>query len=159
MQIDIQEAARLTGKNGATIRRLTKKPASKPYVKVVAGKLLIERDYLFNNYPPIQAVNEPVYANAQEPIQSIDKSLLEAKEQTIQILRQDIEGKEKTIAQLLERTREQNIIIQSIQDKIKALPAPADHRTTSDGYSPFEKGAIACLVAILLSLLYYLFFA
>jgi len=161
MHIDIQEAARLTGKNDATIRRLTKKPVSEPHVKTSEGKIYIEQDYLFSNYPPIQPVSEPMHLHMQAPTQAPDNSLLDAKDETIRILRQDVEGKEKVINQLLERTREQNIIIQSIQEKMRTLPASVESRNIeqSGGYSGFEKGAFFCLLAVILSLLYFLFFS
>ena len=55
--ISLQEAADLTGKNIMTIRRLTKKPGSKPYTKLDAteNKWYIDKSYLFTKYPSIQS--------------------------------------------------------------------------------------------------------
>lgn len=165
MHLDIQQAARLTNKNDTTIRRLIKQPTSKPYVRVTNGKLYIDQSYLFGIYPPVQEASPPVqepisvHSPTQEPthspMQSIDK-LLQAKDETIEILRQDVIGKERVIGQLIERAREQNIIIQSLQDKVKLLPEATPEPPSND-YSNFEKLAIGCFVVIVGLLVYYLF--
>jgi hypothetical protein len=52
------------------------------------------------------------------------QQIIAAKEETIKVLKSEVESKDRIIMQVTERSREQSIIIQSLQDKLaKQLPA------------------------------------
>jgi hypothetical protein len=85
----------------------------------------------------------------------------------IKVLREDVDSKERIINTLLERGREQNIIIQSLQDNLKALPAREVQESSrgeakpDKSYSGMEKGmmVVVVLVALVtLGVLMYLIF-
>jgi preprotein translocase subunit Sss1 len=142
--VQLKEASELTGKNEMTIRRLAKKPESKKYVKREEKKILINAEYLYKHYPPTpkvvdqQAPIQKSIQNEQEPIhvyrQEYIQNLLAAKDETIKFLNSELESRERTLNQVLERNREQNIIMQSLQDKIvKQLPENPHPNTTYPG--------------------------
>jgi hypothetical protein len=116
--LTLKEAITNTGKNESTIRRFAKKPESLPHVKEEGGKLFIEEKYLYKTYKPLRKIRlKPEI----EPVET-STALIVAKNETIEILRQEVNQLHYTINQLSERNREQNIIIQSLQEKLKLLP-------------------------------------
>ena len=144
--LSIKEATEQTGKNEKTIRRLIKRNESKKYIQLKEGKLYINSDYLYNIYKPghlstqefghLSTQKDGQLDNIEIPENEENKpdylkEVLKSKDDTIQLLSTQIDtltrqldNKDTTINQLIERTREQNIIIQSIQEKItKQLPA------------------------------------
>lgn len=95
-----REASEITGLNEATIRRLSKRPESKPYVQMKKGKkgsvYTIQADYLFGIYPRLRFDKNPLSlrigsyfptpenTNNQEVI-----ALLAAKDEIIQYLKDE----------------------------------------------------------------------
>lgn len=108
--IDISEASKATGKNQMTIRRLIKKPESKPYVSLKEDKYSIDVNYLFSKYPPVNNVNASVPI---QPIQNDLERLLKEKDERIKDLKEQLDKKDK--------------IIDNLTDTIKLLP-PANNQ-------------------------------
>ena len=95
-----REASEITGLNEATIRRLSKKPESKPYVQMKKGKrgtvYTIQADYLFGIYPRLKLDNSPVssrmgsqYGNVLNDVSPEIAALLAAKDAIIQYLKDE----------------------------------------------------------------------
>lgn len=123
--ITLKEAATATGLNEMTIRRLCKKPESKPYVRLKEGKngslYTIQTNYLFDKYPPKKIVNDRSETSIDtrvndESIQSTTEvytSVLAVKDELIQVLKDEI-------AYL----REENKGLREENKELKLLPAP-----------------------------------
>ena len=95
-----REASEITGLNEATIRRLSKKPESKPYVQMKKGKkgsvYTIQADYLFGIYPRLRFDKNPLslrvgsYFATPENINNRETAaLLAAKDEIIQYLKDE----------------------------------------------------------------------
>ncbi|GAB3767231.1 hypothetical protein [Spirosoma pomorum] len=123
--LTLKEAAKATGLNEATIRRLCKRTASKPFIRMKEGKqggmYTIQANYLFDNYPPLQSVQNAVYTSLDNDSTSIDKepiqgytALLEAKDDIIQILKSEAAYLRAENTSLREENRE-----------LKLLPSPS----------------------------------
>lgn len=119
--ITLKEAAKATGLNEMTIRRLCKKPESKPYVSLKQGKngslYTIQTNYLFDKYPPKKAVSNQVNTSVHKPVneESVQgyTSVLAVKDELIQVLKDEI-------AYL----REENKELREENKELKLLPAP-----------------------------------
>jgi hypothetical protein len=157
--VSLQEAARLTGKSEMTIRRLTKKPGGKPNTRLDDGKILVNKEWLYKHYPPIQAeplseqkesppIQEPIQP-IQEPIQPIQNAYTEL----IQELKADKEYLQKQLeterAQYHERQRESNIIIQTMQKQLPEHTQQYDQQPTQQKKLPYA--LIAIVVALILA--------
>jgi hypothetical protein len=159
--ITVKEAIINTGKNESTIRRFAKKPESLPYVKGEGGKLLIEEKYLYKTYKPLRKIKPKA---AGEPVE-VASALVLAKDETIEILRQEVNQLHYTINQLGERNREQNIIIQSLQEKLKLLPAPPtpvveEAKTVGNNVSNSDlwiKVLVGAVLAFMAAISWYIF--
>ena len=143
--VSITNAIKLTGKSENTIRRLiyetqktNKELATKVITKSPTGAYQIETGFLYNKYPlhtseqPMSKKNGiPVGNNSstQSDTQSLDP-IIKAKDETISILKSQLEKqateykeqlnrKDEQTKMLLERMRENNIILQGL-----ALPMP-----------------------------------
>lgn len=55
----------------------------------------------------------------------------------------------------MERGREQNIIIQSLQDKVRTLPPYKHEEAGRDNYTSFEKVAFVMLILLVLTTLFF----
>lgn len=123
--ITLKEAAKATGLNEMTIRRLCKKPVSKPYIRLKEGKngslYTIQTNYLFDKYPPKEALDkvlvdtlntpvsvEPIQVNTQDytPVLAVKDELIQVLKDEITYLREENKG-----------LREEN-------KELKLLPAP-----------------------------------
>ena len=123
--ITLKEAATATGLNEMTIRRLCKKPESKPYIQLREGKngslYTIQTNYLFDKYPPKKIANDRSEISIDtpvndEPIQGATQvytSVLAVKDELIQILKDEI-------AYL----REENKGLREENKELKLLQAP-----------------------------------
>jgi len=123
--ITLKEAAKATGLNEMTIRRLCKKAESKPYVRLKDGKngslYTIQTNYLFDKYPPKSVVaashessidTAPKVEPSHNTIQEYT-SVLTVKDELIQVLKEEI-------AYL----REENKGLREENKELKLLPAP-----------------------------------
>jgi hypothetical protein len=116
--IDILDAAKATGKNQMTIRRLIKKPDSKAYVKIIkqeyGDKYTIDVNYLFSVYSPINTVTtQPI----QPYIQTDLERLLKEKDERIRDLKEQLEKKDKVIDSLTETMKllPQSSVVDKVQ--------------------------------------------
>lgn len=145
--LTIQEASQVTGKSQKTIRRLIKrllqtdKSASKkiqqvPYPGGFTYK--IEQDYLLGQFQPPTPADTLSNSNripqsGQEDIHRIpsDDPLLKSKDETISVLKTEIDQLHKTIGELLERDKERNILFHKFQDALM-LEAPKQRVDTDN---------------------------
>jgi len=119
--ITLKQAAEATGLNEVTIRRLCKKPESKPHIDLKKAKngfmYTIQTNYLFDIYPPVKQESEPVYTKGDidyssidiEPIQSYT-SLLAAKDEIIELLKSEIAYLRAENVSMREENRELKIL-------------------------------------------------
>jgi hypothetical protein len=146
--LSITEAAARSGKSEMTIRRLIKKPKSLSYTRLGAGnKPFIEEDYVRKTFglPAYNMVTSDNIMLTPELIKDLSKeysaALLLEKDKRIQGLKSELDKKDDTIRsliqtnhQLIERDRESNIIIQSLQqgfnDTLKQLSPPLSEQST-----------------------------
>lgn len=123
--LTLKEASEATGLNEATIRRLCKKPASKPFVELKEGKkgpmYTIQANYLFDVYPPTKPPKSSDYTRVYNDYTSLDKepiqdytALLAAKDEIIQLLKSETAYLRAENRSLREENRE-----------LKLLPAPS----------------------------------
>jgi hypothetical protein len=147
--LTIQEASQVTGKSQKTIRRLIKrllqtdKSASKkiqqvPYPGGFTYK--IDKDYLlgqFQSPTPVDTLSNSSETpqSGQEDSHSIPNgdALLKSKDETISVLKTEIDQLHKTIGELLERDKERNILFHKFQDALM-LEAPKQ-RVDTDSLS------------------------
>ena len=137
--IPISEAVTLTGKSLNTIRRLIKKqPKNSPDILLSGSKYLISKELLFSVYPLIdndeypggnQNDNTEVSNMSTQKDSWLPNEIAESYKETIEILRGELDSKNEVIKglqeankDLIERNREQNILIQSsIENSQKLL--------------------------------------
>ncbi|WP_020600317.1 hypothetical protein [Spirosoma panaciterrae] len=123
--LTLKEASEATGLNEATIRRLCKKPASKPFVELKSGKkgtmYTIQANYLFDVYPPVKSPKIDAYTRVDNDYTSLHKepvqdytALLAAKDEIIQLLKSETAYLRAENTSLREENRE-----------LKLLPAPS----------------------------------
>jgi hypothetical protein len=127
--LSLTEAAALSGKSEMTIRRLIKKPESTAYIHLGAGnKPFIEEEYVRKAFA-LSASNMVTSDNSmltpdliKDLVKEYSAALLLEKDKRIQGLKNELDKKDDTIRsliqtnhQLIERDRESNIIIQSLQ--------------------------------------------
>jgi len=168
--ITLPQASEQTGKHEDTLRRLIKnllktdleaKEKIKQEKTVRGFHYLIDEEYLFQHVQPLQirkskksandkmASNQPLHQPmnnvAHQPL--INKpqpsyAEVKAKDETIAILKNQLEEKDEQIKTLLERSRETNILLKGYQDKY-LLDAPggeqkaSQHIQTSES-APYE---------------------
>lgn len=122
--LTLKEASEATGLNEATIRRLCKKTESKPFIDMKKGKqgamYTIQANYLFNIYQPSKPVKTDDYTRVHNDSTSLDKTplqdyttLLEAKDEIIQLLKSETAYLRAENTSLREENRE-----------LKLLPSP-----------------------------------
>lgn len=131
--ITLKEAAKVTGLNEMTIRRLCKKADSKPYIRLKKGKngslYTIQTNYLFDKYPPRQALDKvesdslynpenvkPIQVNTQDYT-----PVLAVKDELIQILKDEITY-----------LREENKSLREENKELKLLPAHNESSKSQD---------------------------
>jgi predicted RNase H-like nuclease (RuvC/YqgF family) len=110
--INLKEAVNLTGKGLTTITRLARKYQNTKHVKKEGGQYYISKEWLTKIYPPVNHNNNVVN-------QGNESRTLEAKNETISILKSQLEQKDRQINELTERIRENNIIIQNLQSRLQ----------------------------------------
>jgi hypothetical protein len=146
--LTLPQASKLTGRHEDTIRRLVKRLLKTDQVakeKIIQEKTirgfhyLIDQEYLVTKLQPLQASNkgggktssnqpkhQPSNNVAHQPLQTnLQPSYaeLKAKDETIAILKKQLEQKDEQISHLLERGRETNILLKGYQDRY-LLEAP-----------------------------------
>jgi hypothetical protein len=142
--ITIAEAAKLTGRHEKTIRRWVKKQLEKdPHAKdrivrdtIASGfTYRVDKDYLLTNSPPLdtpeqssqhttgQGTTHNPEQSTGQPVHSSDP-LIAAKDETITLLKEqvrqqqeELSSKNDQINTVLERLREQNILLKGYQEK------------------------------------------
>jgi len=72
--IDIKEAVKATGKSEKTIRRFLSKVESKPFIERKDSKLLVDVNYLFSSYPPVNN-NKKDGGQRLDTVQSLSKDI------------------------------------------------------------------------------------
>ena len=137
--LSLKEASEATGLNEATIRRLCKKPARKPYIQMKMPKQwdmnTIQANYLFDVYPPLKPTQNPDYTRVdndstslyREPIQDYT-TLLAAKDEIIELLKSETAYLRAENSSLREENRE-----------LKLLPPPSSPATTDSGLNQSEQ--------------------
>ncbi len=130
--LTVTEAQEKTGKSQSTIIRIINKYKGSEYVKRDGKRFLISSQIvseLFTNYSPTIQMNSHLNSEMN--------SLLIAKNETIEILKNELGKKDQVInnqagqiSELIQRNRESNIIIKSFQEQIK-LPEIAQTITTA----------------------------
>lgn len=119
--LTLKEASEATGLNEATIRRLCKKPASKPFISLKKGKqgmmYTIQANYLFDVYPPLKLAKNPDYTRLDNAYTSLDKepvqdytALLAAKDQIIELLKSETAYLRAENTSLREENRELKLL-------------------------------------------------
>lgn len=117
--LTVSEAQQKTGKSQSTIIRIINEYKGSKHVKKDGKKYLISTEILsqlFTNYSPT------IHLDSQM------NSLLKAKDETIEILKHELNQKDlvisnqsNQISELIERSRETNILMKSLQEQIKPL--------------------------------------
>ena len=137
----VQEAMEIFGVSDTTIRRLCKKGMKGEDFKYIDNKLIILDEFLHKYYKPLSSykTQDDKEDNKFAEIQNLFKELMQEypaamlieKDKRIKDLQKIVETKDNAIEELMhintilvERNREQNIIIQSIQDKLTKQLAP-----------------------------------
>jgi hypothetical protein len=144
--VTIAEAIKLTGKSENTIRRFiydlqktNKEVAARVITKSSTGAYQIEAGFLYTKYPHISTNGQPMSSPTEQPkgnnspthqtTQELDP-IIKAKDETISILKSQLEKqavdfreqlnrRDEQMKMMFERMRENNMIIQNL-----ALPAP-----------------------------------
>jgi len=117
--INIKEAAKATGKNEKTIRRFLSKDESKPFIDKMDNKIIVDVNYLFNTYPPIEI-------DKKKDGQSVDISGGVSKDVHLQELINKIALYEQEIKHKEELLREKDERIIDLQKAILLLESPKD---------------------------------
>jgi hypothetical protein len=140
--LTVSEVHEKTGKSQSSIMRIINEYKGTVHVKREGKKYLISShilSQLFTNYSPTIHLNSSettdntkdtdpqLFTNYSPTIQM--NSLIEAKNETIEILKNVISSQADQINELIQRNRESNIIIKSLQEQIK-LPEKAQPMTT-----------------------------
>lgn len=118
--LTIQESAAITGKSESTLRRLAKELKSKrskaiKFEKLRTGhqKILFDSDYLTSHFNI--SMNDSM--NTSNVENDNFKMMLDT-------LRTELEEKNKQISLLLERQHEVNVILQTLQERVKLIEQP-----------------------------------
>lgn len=119
--LSVSDAQKTTGKSQSTINRIVNKYKGSKYVKKDGKKYLVSSEIiteLFTKNSDTIQMNSHLDSNMN--------SLLYAKNETIEILRNELGKKDQVInnqagqiSELIQRNRESNIIIKSLQEQIK----------------------------------------
>lgn len=119
--VEIKEAVKLTGKSLSTITRLAIKYKDSKYVKIEGKKYLIAKELLSNEYSLFTQKN----MNSEKK-QSVLSEIIKAKDETIQILKSQLEvskiqleAKDKQINDLTETGKAQIYLIRDLQERLK----------------------------------------
>jgi hypothetical protein len=126
--ITLKQAAEATGLNEVTIRRLCKKPESKPHINLKKAKngfmYTIHTNYLFDIYPPIKQDSEPVYTKDDIDYSSVDiepvqayTALLSAKDEIIELLKSETAYLRAENTSIREENRELKMLSESRIEK------------------------------------------
>lgn len=155
--LTLPQASEQTGKHKDTLRRLIKnllktdieaKEKIKQEQTVRGFHYLIDEEYLLQHLQPLQtktskksakdkmASNQPMHQPmnnvAYQPLTNKHQpsyAEVKAKDETIAILKNQLEEKDEQIKTLLERSRETNILLKGYQDKY-LLNAPGEQKVT-----------------------------
>lgn len=128
--LSIQEASERTGKSQSTITRLVKHYKGTKHVKKDGKKYLISVEVL-----PEIVTN---YSNDYSKTRQMN-SLIEAKNETISLLKNQLDKKDKVIGDLIERNREANIIIKSLQEQISIPEQTQTYQYQDQNYEPVKQ--------------------
>lgn len=116
--IDINQAAEATGKSSKTIRRLSSKKESEPFIDKREGKIFIDVNYLFASYPSVKDVSnhsEQRLDVVQEVTMDNEISQLKTK---IALYEQDLKHKDELL-------NEKSGRIEDLQKSLLLLEAPS----------------------------------
>lgn len=123
--LTIQEAEQITGKSSSTLRRLAKELKAKKskairFEKLKTGhqKILFDSDYLTTHF------NSSVNDSMNSSVNKYDAMLKEM----LDTLKNELEEKNKQIQLLLDRQHEQNVILQTLQERVKLIEEPKKRR-------------------------------
>jgi hypothetical protein len=138
--VTITDAVTLTGKSISTIRRLVKRlrdDDARDYIKkemtAQGERYLISREFLLKEFgPDTQATMQ---ADSQEDMQATTQ--LNSHDELVEVMREQLKKKDEQIAQLLERQRETNILMNNYQQRLLTLNTPQESMTIK----PVEKTA------------------
>ncbi len=127
--ITLAEAAKCTAKSQSTITRIAKQYRGTEHVKKEGRKYLIAVELLrqlFTNYSGDYS-NDYSKKEQKTEIAEHESAVIAAKNETIFLLKNQLDEKHEMINNLLERQRESNIIMKGLQDQIK-LPERTEDR-------------------------------
>lgn len=123
--LTIQEAAAMTAKSESTLRRLAKELKAKKskairFEKLATGhqKILFDSEYLTTHF------NSSMNDSVNSSMNSSDEML----KAMFDTLTKELDEKNKQIQSLLERQHEQNVILQTLQERTKLIEAPKKRR-------------------------------
>lgn len=148
--LTIQEAVNETGKSVSTIRRVVKR-LSKDAISEQDGKYLIERSALYAalglSSQPEQAEQVSSQMDSQPSQMTTQVS---SQPDIVAILTEQLRVKDEQIQQLLERQREQNVLLGQMRLLAQREPVPVGK---SEAQQRFERYfAVAALAIVLLIL-------
>jgi predicted nuclease with TOPRIM domain len=119
--LTIQESSQLVGKSVSTLRRLAKELKSKrskaiKFQKLKTGheQILFDSDYLTTHF------NTSVNSSFNSSMNSSDDTL----KLLLDTLKHELDEKNKQIQLLLDRQHEQNVILQTLQERVKQIESP-----------------------------------
>jgi len=115
--INIKEAAKATGKSEKTIRRFLSKDESKPFIDKIDNKIIVDVNYLFSVYLPIEITPKGHGQNLDKGMDmATEREILELKNK-LALYEQELEHKEQLLLEKDER-------IIDLQKAILLLEAP-----------------------------------
>src|SRR4051794_28650207 len=137
--VTIPEAITLTGKSVSTIRRWVRKVASEPNQNIVkkepgitSERYLIQRDALLKEFG--KAVQEQVQVNTLEDThEDSHEQFMDILREQLQRQGEQLQKKDEQIAQLLERMRETNILMNNYQQRLLTLNSPQESMNIKPG--------------------------
>lgn len=151
--LSLKQASEITGKSERTIRRLCTAPKSKDYITYEDGKLLIDANYLEQNYPMTMAPESvnPVKDkigqrhdmdshNINKPLQSNESDNLAHK---VAILELELKYKDELFHKI---TREKDLRIETLErsllllgEGLKKEPVAAQEQAEQEKQEPAKK--------------------
>ena len=137
--VTITDAVTLTGKSMSTIRRLVKRLRDgdardhiKKEMTAQGERYLISRDFLLKEFEPdTQATTQ---ADNQEDRQATTQ--MNSHDELVEVMREQLKKKDEQIAQLLERQRETNILMNNYQQRMLAMAPVEVEQKPSESLPP-----------------------
>jgi hypothetical protein len=143
--IDVLQAVNLSGKSLSTVRRAIKRVPPES-VKKDGDKHLYSREVLFREL----GVNIQPESSLESQL-DVHEPSMDYHDELVEVLKKQVEDQQRTIAQLLERQREQNVLLNNYQQRMLTVHEPPQGKT-ADEKRREQWIAIACIGVLLLIL-------